>query len=331
MTQRKARKLSGLVVEELQRRSKKGLEFAKKSMLTERIENEKLRKALEHYLSNWNDFTHAGLFSIACEAVGGNPDNAVNIQAAISILAAAFDIHDDIIDESGQKHGIPTVFGKYGSTIALLLGDAFLIKGFTLFYDSIQRSARGKTLEIVEALQRSLFELGNAHALELNLRGRTDANPEEYIRIIEMKAASVESDMQIGAFVGKGSNKEIASLAKYGRILGTLATLREEFIDIFEIDELNQRIIGKALPVPVLLAFQDPQSKLEAEELVSKEISGKNAEKLLDVILKSRSVLDLRNRMMSLSAQAIKLSSNVPNERIRSMLQILAESALEDL
>lgn len=148
MTQ-KAEKLSGVIIEELQRRSNKGLEFAKKAMLAETIEYEKLRNALEHYVQNWNDFTHAGMFSLACEAVGGHPDDSVDIQAAISMLAAAFDIHDDIIDESKQKHGVSTVFGKYGRDIALLLGDAFLVKGFTLFYVSVEHYTHKKAGELL--------------------------------------------------------------------------------------------------------------------------------------------------------------------------------------
>jgi geranylgeranyl pyrophosphate synthase len=331
MAPKKGRKLSAVVVEELQKRSNKGLEFAKKTMLAESIEYEKLRKALGHYVKNWNDFTHPGLFSLACEAVGGHPDTAIQVQSAIALLAAAFDIHDDIIDGSEQKHGVPTIFGKYGENIALLLGNAFLIKGFTLFYVSVEQSAQKKTLEIVEVLQKSLFELGNAHALELNLRERIDANTDEYMRVMDMKAASIEADMQIGAIVGGGSNKEVQALAKYGRILGTLATLREEFIDIFEVEELNQCIKGKALPIPMLCAFQDARPRKKITELLKKEITDKNVEKLLDIVLKSRYVAKLRRHMMSLSTQAVELSTYVRDEKTSKLLQQLSESALEDL
>jgi geranylgeranyl pyrophosphate synthase len=331
MARKKSRKLSAVIVEELRKRSSKGLEFAKKTMLAERIEYKKLREALEHYTLHWNDFTHSGLFSLACEAVGGRPDNAKQVQAAITLLAAAFDIHDDIIDESKQKHGIPTVFGKYGGNIALLLGNAFLIKGFTLFYVSVEQMAPKKTREVIEALQESLFELGNAHALELNLRGRIDASPEEYMRMVEMKAASIETDMQIGAIIGGGSNPEVEALAKYGRILGTLATLREEFIDIFEVEELNQRLKGETLPIPMLCAFQDARSRTRIKKLIKKEITDKDVEELLDIVLKSKPVAKLREQMVDLSTQAAELSSYVRNETISPLLRQLAESTLEDL
>ena len=50
----------------------------------------------------------------------------------MAMIAAAFDIHDDIMDNSKRKHDHMTVFGKFGSEISILLGDAFLIKGLTL-------------------------------------------------------------------------------------------------------------------------------------------------------------------------------------------------------
>lgn len=332
MAPKEGKKLSAVVLEELQKRSNKGLEFAKKTMLAEKIEYERLREALEHYVTNWNDFTHPGLFSLACEAVGGHPDNAVQIQAAIALLAAAFDVHDDIIDGSEQKHGVPTVFGRYGENIALLLGNAFLIKGFTLFYGSVEQSAQKKTREIVEVLQKSLFELGNAHALELNLRGRIDADPEEYMRVVEMKAASIEADMQIGAIIGGGSNKEVEALAKYGRILGMLATLREEFIDIFEVEELNQRIKDEALPIPVLSAFQDKVSRKKMGKLLARgELTNKDVERLLDFVLESRFVAKLRAYMLDLIDRAQELTCTVRNGAMETLLKTLAASAVEDL
>ena len=57
-----------------------------------------------------------------------------------------------------------------------------------------------------------------------SLKGRFDVAPEECLRVLSMKAASFEADMSLGAIIGGGTIKEIAVLARYGRILGILAT-----------------------------------------------------------------------------------------------------------
>ncbi|MGB9741370.1 MAG: hypothetical protein ACPLW5_06405, partial [Candidatus Bathyarchaeales archaeon] len=81
------KKLGKKIVADLKKRSEKSLDLAKQILQKERIEDSTLSNALKHYIKNWNDFTHPGFFSLACEAVGGNPDDAVSAQAAIAMMA----------------------------------------------------------------------------------------------------------------------------------------------------------------------------------------------------------------------------------------------------
>jgi geranylgeranyl diphosphate synthase type I len=331
MNSKKNIKQSEIIVAELQKRSKKALELAKKSILAEKIEYKELHDALEHYVSSWNDFTHPGLFSLACEAVGGDTDAMVQIQAAIAMMAAAFDIHDDIIDKSEAKHGIPTVFGKFGKDIALLLGNAFLIEGLILFSKSLEDLHQEKA-KIFEILKTSLFELGNAHALELGLKRRVDAAPEEYMQIVKMKAANIEADMRIGAIVGGGTSSKVEALARYAKILGMLATLREEFIDVFEIEELNQRISNEYLPIPVLYSMQDKDSRRRIQKLLAKgKITSKNSDELIHAVFEAKSVRKLKKEIKELAIEAIQLVSKIRNYNVKSQLGKLMLSILEDL
>ena len=325
------KKASVTLSEILEKRSKKGLEFARRTILKEMIECETLREALEHYTSNWKDFTHPGLFSIACEVVGGNPDKAVEVQAVIAMIAAALDVHDDIIDKSDRKHGKRTVFGKFGQDIALVLGDVFFVSGFTLLGKSIAELPGKKAKEIFETLGRALLELGSAHILESNLKGKMNAAPEEYMRILKMKAATVEADMRIGAIVGKGTNSEIEVLAKYGRILGILATLREEFIDIFEIDELSHRIQSECLPIPILYAMQHKDSKEKIQKLFAKkQLTSGDVDEALDIVFGAKGVRKLKKMMQDLVKESIYLVSKIkPNKS--KILRSLATSTLKDL
>jgi geranylgeranyl pyrophosphate synthase len=332
MSRKKTKNLSEIIIEELGKRSKECQEFVRKSLLSEKIEHKELRQALEHYFSYWNDFTHPGIFSITCEAVGEDPANQIEAQAAMAMLAAAFDIHDDIVDGSKTKHGYPTVFGKYGKDIALLLGNAFMIEGFTLMVKAASRLPHERSFDIFSVLKTSFFDVGNAHASELCLKQRLDASPEKYMKILRKKAASIEADMHVAALLAGGSAKEVEALARYGRILGTLATLREEFIDIFEIEELNQRIKTGALPIPVICACQDKGSKKKIEKIMEKsELTSKDSERLLNIVFASKSVELLRIYMKNLIAEAGKHITTIRNERARSLLKRIAASSLEDL
>jgi len=319
-----------IVVANLRQRSKKGLEFAKQTLQAEKIEHPKLHEALEHYIAHWDDFTHPGLFSIACEAVGGDPDDFVATQAAIAMMAAAFDIHDDIIDKSKVKHKIPTVYGKFGGEIALLLGNAFLIEGFTLFGKTLDELHQEKA-NVFEIVKQSLYEFGNAHALELRVKKREGVSPEEYLNIVKMKAASIEGDMRIGAIIGGGTRKEVEALARYGRILGTLAMLREEFVDVFDIEELNQRTSSEYLPIPILYAMQDTESRKKIEKLLAKKITNRDVDALVEIVFETKKVKEFKKFMESLVSEAINITLNVRNNSLREQFICFASSTLEDL
>lgn len=319
-------------VEILKKRSEKGLKFARRSILSEKIESELAQEALEYYTSNWEIFVHPGLFSLACEAVGGNPDDAISFQAVLSMLTASFDIHDDLIDGSKKKQGKLTVFGKFGKGMTVLLGDAFLIKGFTLLFELNDKMPRDKIKRVVETLETLLFKLGSAHALEQSLKGRMDITLEEYKKVLELKASSVEADMRLGAIIGGGSLKEAESLAKYGKNLGMLMTLREEFVDVFEPGELYQRMKNEYLPMPVLCAFQNSKAKKIILEILSqKHVTKQQLEKICDVAFKTKEVAELRNYLKRTVNEASSFISNLKESPVKLLLTSIALAMLEDL
>jgi len=321
-----------VIVADLKKRSKKGLEFAKQVLQAEKIDHPKLHEALKHYIAHWNEFTHPGLFSIACEAVGGDPDGVVLTQAAIAMMAAAFDIHDDIIDKSKVKHKIPTVYGKFGAEIALLLGNAFLIEGFKLFVDSTKTLPKEKEKRALETIKKLMFEVGNAHALEVGLKERKNVTPNDYMKIIEMKAAGIEADIHLGALFGGGEDIEVKALARLGRILGILVTLREEFIDIFEIEELCQRIAVQDLPLPLTFAMQDQETRGKVMNIISKpKITQSDVAELVDLTLEVEPVVKLKEKMQLLMEDALRLTNNLPNAKPQNKLQALLSFFLEDL
>ena len=317
---------------DLAKRGQKALEFAKVSMKNENMEYPKLREALDHYISNWHDYTHAGLFSLSCEAVGGNPDDSVPIQASLAMIAAAFDLHDDILDQSETKHEKPTVYGKFGIELTLLLGNAFLIQGFMFLTKSIAEFAPGKLKERLLILKTNLFEVGNAHALELGLKGKEIAEPQKYMEFVKKKAASIEADMSLGAIFGGGTENEIKALGQYGRILGILTTLREEFIDVYETEELIQKINIERLPIPLVFAMQNEKTKIEINEIILKgKFSSKDSERLIKRVFETKEVKKLKREMEDYATAAIDLLCILQGEVFRLKLKLFVSSMLEDL
>lgn len=316
----------------LQERSAKSFSLAKEIILNEKRECKEINEAFEYYTKHWVDYAHVGLISLACEAVDGIPDDAVPIQAAMLLLTASVDIHDDIIDESKMKYGRPTLFGKFGKDIALLVGDVFLIKALTLLNKSRKLMSVRKNDAIWDIINKQFFELGDAEALETFLKGNVNASPEKCLHILEKKASDFEIHTRIGAIVGGGKQDEIDTLGDYGRTLGILAGVRENFIDIFEPDELQNRMKNECLPLPILYAFKNPRAK-EAimKTLLKPKISNKDAQRIVDIVFKDRNVKTFKNKIQRLTKKALKNISKSQNENAKSQMKLLMIGALEDL
>jgi len=272
------------------------------------------------------------LISIACEAVGGKADNITSIQFALLLLTAGFDVHDDIIDESKTKFGKPTVFAKFGKDIALLVGDAFLMKALILLHKLEKQFPAEKMDAIWNIINNIFFELGDAEALEASMKSNIDISPEECFRILKMKASTFEAHMRIGAIIGGGEQDAVDLLGDYGRKFGILVSIREDFIDVFEGEELQNRFEKECLPLPILYAFKNKQTKKTIMNYLSKQkITDNDAEKIVDIVFEEKNVELLRNEVKRLAQEAYNSVSEIPNKNLAHQMTILIKGIIEDL
>jgi geranylgeranyl diphosphate synthase type I len=270
----------------LEERGSKALKEARNQVLQEKVECKEVREALNYFMKEyWRDLTRPTLLSIACEAVGGDPELTTPIAVPLILISGAIDIHDDIIDQSKTKWSRPTVLGKFGKDIALLVGDALLFKGFTLLYKAIEKGIPAdKVATIIDIIKKAFFELGDAEALELRFRGRMDVTPEEYLDVVRKKAADVEAYTHISAILGGASKDETEALCEYGRLLGMIIILRDDLVDMIDSEEFVHRIKKEYLPLPILYALQNPEiNSTLSSILLKKAIRRKDAEKILEI------------------------------------------------
>ena len=154
----------------LNEKSDKARKLVKKIILEEKSSQEKINQAVEQYLSRWNDTTRPGTLALSYEAVGGEPDKAVPLQTALLLIDATMDIHDDIIDESLAKKNIKTIYGKLGKEATLLIGDAFMVKGFSQLHKALENLPQERQELIIDEVHSFLLEVVDAHIVEAQLK-----------------------------------------------------------------------------------------------------------------------------------------------------------------
>ena len=309
----------GKVQKLMEERGRKPLEMARKAILEEKIESKEVREALHYFMTEyWQDLARPTLMSICCEAVGGDPNATIPFAIPLSLISGALDIQDDIIDQSKTKHGRPTVYGKYGKEIAILTADALLFKGFTLLSEACLEIPKEKAKKIMKTIKDLFYELGDAEALELNLRGKLNITPKEYLCIIERKAADVEAHTFISALFGDESKNGIEILSDYGRKLGILIILRDEYADTMYPEELIYRIKKEHLPLPIVYALQNLAIKPKLIKILKKRnITQKDAQEIVK-ILSEENIFEKMKEMMinmkeSVTEKLHKMKGNISN------------------
>jgi geranylgeranyl pyrophosphate synthase len=108
--------------------------------------------------------------------------------------------------------------------------------------------------------------------------------------------------------------------------------LREEFVDIFEVEELNRRLKNETLPIPLMFALEDPEMKKRIVRMIKRgKITSKEISQLADLVLDMEPVIALKRKMEKLRDRAILLARQLANRKSRALLTSLAPSMLEDL
>ena len=316
----------------LKHKGNNSLKIAREAILKENIQSREAREALQYYADDFLEPTPSALLALACEATSQSAERTFLMGAALTLLVGAVDIHDDIIDQSAKKFDRLTVFGKFGKEIALLTGNAFLFEGFILFHKATRPFDLEKANCLAETMKAAFFEMGDAHALEASLKETLEVSPKEFLRIVEMKAACWEAITKVGAIIGDATEKEIEALARYGRIWGMLSTIRNDFIDLFEIAELRNRMLNEILPLPILYTFDDPIMKKKIITTLSKKKVTKNElEVTLNMILEARQINSLKKLMQELIYEAKSCLATLKESEARSILETFVSSMLEDL
>jgi geranylgeranyl diphosphate synthase type I len=304
------------------KRGSKALEMARREMLQEKIQCKEAREALRYFMTKyWKDLARPTLLSVTCEAVGGDPELTTPVAVPMILISGAIDIHDDIIDRSKIKDGRPTVYGKYGKDIALLIGDALLFKGLTLLNEALSENIpQEKEQRIMNTIKNMFFELGDAEALELSLRGRTDVSSEEYLGIIQRKAADVEAHTRISAIIGGGLKREIEALSEYGRLLGMLIILRDDWIDMIDFKESMHRVRNECFPLPLFYALENPKIKHRINRILTKKkLTERDAESILRISYNAGSFQRYKTLTESLAKEALSkltLTKNTDNLKL---------------
>lgn len=182
------------------------------------------------------------LFARACSG-GKTTDATVRYASASELLHNATLLHDDVADDSAQRRGVPTIMSLMGPSVAVLIGDYWLVKAL----DLILSDASSDTV-VLKIFSKTLSALAEGELLQLQKAQNGDTVEEDYLRIIYNKTASLfEAACVSGVLSVSASEQYEAAAREYSIALGNAFQIQDDILDYDGTES-----VGKPLGVDVL-------------------------------------------------------------------------------
>ena len=238
-------------------------------------------------------FIRSTLCLLSCRVVGGDTTKILPAAAAIELVHNFSLIHDDIQDDSYQRHHRPTVWKLWGQSQAINAGDAM----FTMAYLGLLRLKENEITEdkiigSTKILSLACLELCAGQYLDVEYDNRLDITVEDYLDMAARKtAALIAASTSLGAYLGSEDGKLVDSFHLFGKELGMAYQIRDDILGIWGIEASTGKSVSdvsrrkKTLPVVYGLQNSKGEEKERLEKLYSqKSIVGEDITNVMKIL-----------------------------------------------
>lgn len=303
-------------------------------------ENPLLQAVGEHLLSRRGKQLRPMLVLLAAKLCRGVNEKTIDTAVTFELLHTATLVHDDVVDDSPLRRGIPTVQARWTNKVAVLTGDYLLAK-------VIELTAGLRNLKLFNIVAEIGQTLAKGELLQLHVDSSMWISESDYYKVIEQKTAALfASCTQAGAVSTGASMKQETALRTYGLELGLIFQMKDDLLDYSDSDELGKPTMsdvrdGKAT-LPLLVSLQRaPQEEADeikrlAEQLASDSLSvepGKTREEtasaaeqtILSFVLRYDGIRYVRQQMEVHKRRAVDALSVFHDSSLKSLLIRLLE------
>ena len=261
--------------------------------------------------------------------------NTKTIYGALSLelLHTASLIHDDVVDDTLERRGKPSVNARWTNKIAILSGDYILSKSLTC-------ATRTDSLPILKSIANIGMQLSDGELLQLvNARfsKTTEAN---YFTIIRKKTALLFSTCtEVGGLSVDADEESLTHLRNFGEYLGICFQIKDDIFDYSDNIQIgkptgNDIRDGKVtLPlIHALLSTQGTERDKVLSMVENKELSPENVQVITRFALDNGGVEYARTCMETYKNKAIEELNGFADSDVKNSLIKCAEySASRDL
>ena len=195
-----------------------------------------LRAALEHLLAAGGKRIRPTLGLLVGNMLGAPLEKIVTLGAAVELLHTATLVHDDLIDGSLLRRGMPTLNARWSPPATVLTGDF-------LFARAAKLAAETDHLPLMKLFSETLATIVNGELTQM-FTSRGLINRDNYYKRIYAKTASLfEMTSRSATMVSPASDETIESMRDFGYQIGMAFQIVDDILDF----NGEQSAVGKPL------------------------------------------------------------------------------------
>jgi len=287
-----------------------------------------LRVALEHLLSAGGKRIRPTIVFLAGNMLGAPQEKLITLGASVEMLHTATLVHDDLIDGSLLRRGMPTLNARWSPAATVLTGDF-------LFSRAAKLAAETDYLPLMKLFAETLSVIVNGELTQLfAARGVIDRN--NYYRRIYAKTASLFEMSALAAAMISTEDEIVRTMLKtYGYEIGMAFQIMDDVLDFTG----EQATVGKPVGSDLLQGLvtlpaiyfaesypDDPDIKLLAEGgWGNQERMDRLVEAIRNTDSNSRAISEARHHV-DLGLDALR---NFPWSQERESLESLARYIID--
>ena len=178
---------------------------------------------------------------LAYSLYGGEPcQGALEAAQALEIFHSFTLIHDDIMDHSPLRRGVPTVWKKWSEDTAILSGDVMLIEA----YKHIVKVPQECRAAVVDLFSSTAGQVCEGQQYDMEFEALDSVSMSQYENMIALKTAVlIACAAKTGALVAGAPQKECEALYRYGYDLGMAFQIADDYLDA----DGDEKVFGKPI------------------------------------------------------------------------------------
>lgn len=234
--------------------------------------------------------------------------NSLRSAVTLELLHTASLVHDDVVDESGERRGQRSVNAVYDNKVAVLVGDYLLST-------SLLQASKTGNIQVVEIISHLGGTLSEGEVAQLANIRREAITEEAYFHIIHNKTAALfAACAELGAISAGGSEGYVKNARKFGEIIGICFQIRDDIFDYYADSAIgkptgNDMAEGKlTLPAIYAITRTDREDvRLWARKVKAGEASVEEIAQLVEYTKQSGGIEYAERRMKELHLEALNL------------------------